>query len=53
MCHLGAVMEMKEKNMLVKSLNQYLLLSISSYFILYYFLVCFRKGKFLLQMGKN
>lgn len=53
MCHTGGVMEMKKKNMLEKSLNQYLLLSVSSYFIVYCFLEGVRKGMFLLKMGNN
>jgi hypothetical protein len=52
MCHAGAVMEMKEKNILEKSLNQYLLLPIFSfYFVL--FPSVFQKGDVFVTNGKE
>jgi hypothetical protein len=60
MCHAGAVMEIKKKNILEKNLNQYLLLYISPYFILIFLLILFctvshsvsERGLFVTK-GKN
>ena len=52
MCHAGAVMEMKEKNILEKSVNQYLVVSIFSFYSVLFPSV-FRTGDVFVANGKE